>query len=227
MLGQQLKQGQQAYAIYPLVEESEKMDLKAATEMAQHLREVFRNYRVDLMHGRLKSDRKEELMRRFQEGKIHILASTTVVEVGIDVPNATFMLVEHAERFGLSQLHQLRGRVGRGPHSSLCVLMCGKTGSREARERLDIMQRTNDGFRIAERDLKIRGPDRFLGIQQSGMPEFVFGDIIQDHKLLDSARSEAAKFLARLLKSSPRSEREVISELVAPWKARCDLSEVG
>lgn len=202
MLGQQLKQGKQAYAIYPLVEESEKMDLKAATEMAQHLRDVFRSYKVDLMHGRLKSDQKEALMRRFQNGEIHILVSTTVVEVGIDVPSATFMLVEHAERFGLSQLHQFRGRVGRGPHSSLCVLMCGKTGSREARERLDIMQRANDGFRIAEKDLKIRGPGQFLGTQQSGVPEFVFGNIVRDQEILDSARSEAAEFLARSLKSS-------------------------
>ena len=227
MMAQQLKEGRQAYIIYPLVEESEKLDLKAASEMAERLRGIFGSYRVALMHGRLKADRKEDLMRRFQNGEIHLLASTTVVEVGIDVPNATFMLVEHAERFGLSQLHQLRGRVGRGRHSSLCVLMCGETGSREARERLDIMQQTRDGFKIAERDLEIRGPGQLVGTRQSGMPEFVFGNVIRDREVLETARSEASEFLAHLLKSSSRSERKTISEVAARWKARYDLSEVG
>ena len=164
--------GRQAYIIYPLVEESEKIDLKSATEMADHLQaEVFPAYRVALLHGRMKQDAKERVMHAFAAGQIHILVSTTVVEVGVDVPNASVMVVEHAERFGLSQLHQLRGRVGRGAWESHCILLYQAPWTDDARERLKAMAATTDGFAIAERDLELRGPGDFFGTRQSGPAE--------------------------------------------------------
>lgn len=220
MILEELKKGRQAYVVYPLVEESPKVDLKAATEMAEHLQEIFEGYAVGLMHGRLKAENKEELMRLFKDGQIHVLASTTVIEVGIDVPNATVMVVEHAERFGLSQLHQLRGRVGRGPYPSLCVLMCDRVTSREAFERIDVMRQTDDGFKIAEKDLEIRGPGQFVGTRQSGLPEFNFGNIVRDRRLLEEARSEASEYLGRILKSSDQPEEVVISQVAALWEQR-------
>ncbi len=162
LLREQLKQGRQAYVIYPLVEESEKIDLKAATAMAEELTQVFPEFRVALLHGRMKGDEKERVMRAFVAGTLQLLVSTTVVEVGVDVPNATVMVVEHAERFGLSQLHQLRGRIGRGAHDSTCVLLYQAPWSDDARERLKAMSDTNDGFVIAERDLQAARPRRFL-----------------------------------------------------------------
>ena len=226
-LEEELKKGRQAYVVYPLVEESERVDLKAATEMAECLQQIFEGYTVGLIHGRLKPDKKETLMHRFRDGKIHILASTTVVEVGIDVPNASVMLVEHAERFGLSQLHQLRGRVGRGPYPSLCILMYDRVTTREAFQRLSVMRRTNDGFKIAEKDLEIRGPGQLVGTRQSGLPEFNFGHIVRDRKLLEMARSGAAEYLTDTLKSANRSEQAMISQVATWWRERYGLSNVG
>ncbi len=192
LVREQLNQGRQVYVIYPLVEESEKVDLKAATEMAEHLaRDVFPEFHVALLHGRMKGEEKERVMRAFAAGALHMLVSTTVVEVGVDVPNATVMIIEHAERFGLSQLHQLRGRVGRGAHESYCVLLYQAPWSEDARERLKAMADTSDGFVIAERDLKLRGPGDFFGTRQSGIPQLRAGDLTRDVDLLELAYSEA------------------------------------
>ncbi|MFQ5741399.1 MAG: ATP-dependent DNA helicase RecG [Acidobacteriota bacterium] len=225
-LRRELQQGRQAYVVYPLVEESEKLDLRAATEMAGQLgKEVFPEFVVGLMHGRLKPDEKEALMQRFQKGEVHLLVSTTVIEVGIDVPNATMMVVEHAERFGLSQLHQLRGRIGRGPHRSSCILLTQGARSREAFERLQIMRRSNDGFRIAEKDLEIRGPGEFVGTRQAGLPGFLFANLVRDRAWLELAQTEAENYLRRMLESGDK--QEVLENLSAHWKKRYGLYEVG
>lgn len=222
-----LEQGRQIYIVYPLVEESAKMDLKAATEMAEHLSlDIFPDFRVGLMHGRLKSKDKDELMAEFLEGSVRMLVSTTVIEVGIDVPNASIMVIEHAERFGLSQLHQLRGRIGRGSNAGLCILLVDKVSSKEAYERLEIMRRTNDGFIIAEKDLEIRGPGEFVGTRQSGMPEFFIGNVLKDRKLLEMARREAEQYVAALDPSDPDSRREM-ARLAAEWKDRYGLFQIG
>jgi ATP-dependent DNA helicase RecG len=189
---EQLDAGRQAYVIYPLIEESEKVDLKAATEMSDHLQlEVFPSYKVALLHGRMKQDGKDRVMSAFARGEYHVLVSTTVVEVGVDVPNASVMVVEHAERFGLSQLHQLRGRVGRGAHQSYCVLLYQSPLSDSGRERLKALTDTTDGFEIAERDLALRGPGDFFGTRQSGMPTLRVGDLLRDHQLMEEARRAA------------------------------------
>jgi ATP-dependent DNA helicase RecG len=195
-LDKEIREGRQVYVVYPLVEESEKSDLLAATAMADHLQtEVFPSYTVGLVHGRLKSEQKEEVMRRFAANEIQILVATTVIEVGVDVPNASIMLVEHAERFGLSQLHQLRGRVGRGAAKSYCILLAGKKRTTEARERLAIMERTTDGFVISEKDLELRGPGEVFGTRQHGIPAFRIGNIVRDRHLLEAARAEAEDLL--------------------------------
>jgi ATP-dependent DNA helicase RecG len=191
LIRQQLEQGRQAYVIYPLVEESEKVDLKAATAMAGELTRVFAAHKVALLHGRMKGADKDAVMRAYAAGDIHLLVSTSVVEVGVDVPNATVMAIEHAERFGLSQLHQLRGRIGRGAHESLCVLLYQAPWSDEARERLKAMSETQDGFVIAERDLQLRGPGDFFGTRQSGLPQLRAGDLARDADLLELAYNEA------------------------------------
>jgi ATP-dependent DNA helicase RecG len=194
LVRQQVERGRQAYVICPLVEESEKVDLKAATEMADHLaREVFPDLSVALLHGRMKTDEKERVMRLFSAGALHIMVATTVVEVGVDVPNATIMVIEHAERFGLSQLHQLRGRVGRGGHESSCILLYQAPWSDEAKARLRAMAETADGFVIAEKDLQIRGPGDFFGTRQHGVPQLRAGDLTRDVALLELAFSEARK----------------------------------
>jgi len=227
VLDRELEKGHQAYIVYPLIEESEKLDLRAATEMSRHLQQdVFPGRNVGLMHGRLGASEKDELMDNFVEGKIDVLVSTTVIEVGIDVPNATLMVVEHAERFGLSQLHQLRGRIGRGSHESLCILMVDRVKSREAYERLDIMRRTSDGFKIAERDLEIRGPGEFVGTRQSGLPDFRFGNIVRDRKLLELARQEADRFLKSLIRSAIDPRLEII-RIAEEWRRHYGLYEVG
>ncbi len=191
--------GNQAYVVYPLVEESEKSDLRAATEMARHLeKEVFPHFRIGLLHGRMKGPGKDAVMSAFAAGELQVLVATTVVEVGIDVPNATLMVVENAERFGLSQLHQLRGRVGRGAAQSLCLLIANVRDNPEARRRLQVMCETNDGFRIAEVDLELRGPGEIIGTRQSGLPAFRFANLVRDQRALDLAREEAKVFLARL-----------------------------
>ncbi|HWW82375.1 MAG TPA: ATP-dependent DNA helicase RecG, partial [Vicinamibacterales bacterium] len=219
----QLEAGRQIYIIYPLVEESDKIDLKAATEMADHLaREVFSDWRVGLLHGRMKPDEKERVMREFVSGELPILVSTTVIEVGIDVANASVMLVEHAERFGLSQLHQLRGRVGRDRHQSYCFLLYQPPLAEDARERLKALTETNDGFEIAERDLRLRGPGDFFGTRQAGVPTFRLVDLMRDRELLETAKREAAQWL----KSSTPQGRE-IDKLVKDWEQRFKLIEIG
>ncbi len=190
--------GRQAYVVYPLVEESEKMDLKDATRQYEKLRdEVFTNYRVGLLHGKMKQADKEEVMRGFSAGETHILVATTVIEVGVDVPNASIMVIEHAERFGLSQLHQLRGRVGRGAEQSFCVLLTTHKQTNVAKERLGIMEQTTDGFLIAEKDLEIRGPGEVMGTRQSGEAVFRIGNIVRDVEILEQAREEAAHYLTQ------------------------------
>jgi ATP-dependent DNA helicase RecG len=194
--------GRQIYVVYPLIEESEKVDLKAATKMFEELRDkIFPHRRVGLLHGKMKTDEKEAIMRDFISGDLDILVSTTVIEVGVDVPNASLMIVEHAERFGLSQLHQLRGRVGRGAEQSFCVLLTGDKKTAVAKERLGIMEQTSDGFKIAEKDLEIRGQGDILGTRQSGVPVFKIGNIIRDVEILAEARREAEYFLTTLRSS--------------------------
>jgi ATP-dependent DNA helicase RecG len=196
LIRDQLDAGRQAYVIYPLVEESEKIDLKSATEMADHLQgEIFPGYRVALLHGRMKPDVKDRVMHAFAAGQIHILVSTTVVEVGVDVANASVMVVEHAERFGLSQLHQLRGRVGRGAWESHCVLLYQSPWTDDGRERLKAMATTSDGFAIAERDLELRGPGDFFGTRQSGLPRLRTGDLVRDRDLMEEAHREARQLV--------------------------------
>jgi ATP-dependent DNA helicase RecG len=219
----QLDGGRQAYVVYPLVEESEKVDLRAATEMADHLaQDVFPAYRVALLHGRMKQDAKDRVMRAFAGGDIHLLVSTTVIEVGIDVPNATVMVIEHAERFGLSQLHQLRGRVGRGTHQSHCILLYQYPISKQGKERLKALADTTDGFEIAERDLQLRGPGDFFGTRQSGLPTLRTGDLLRDHSLMERARDEAARFL-----SDDREAAAMMQRLKTAWPSRFGLVDVG
>ena len=192
----EVRAGRQAYVVYPLVEESEKLDLKDATRMFEHLRDrVFPHFTIGLLHGKMKAGEKEEIMRRFVAGEIQVLVATTVVEVGVDVPNASVMIVEHAERFGLSQLHQLRGRVGRGAEQSYCVLLASDKQTTVARQRLGIMEETSDGFRIAEKDLEIRGPGEVMGTRQSGVPTFRVGNLVRDLQILEEARREAEHYL--------------------------------
>ena len=195
LIRQQVQQGRQAYIVYPLIEESETLSAKAATIEAEKLqKEVFPELKIGLLHGKLKNDEKDKVMKDFKDGKYNVLVSTTVVEVGVDVPNATVMVIENAERFGLSQLHQLRGRVGRCEHQSYCVLS-SSTRNPETRARLEIMEQTNDGFVIAEKDLELRGPGEFLGTRQSGLPDMIVADIVKDTKILEIARNEAIKFV--------------------------------
>jgi ATP-dependent DNA helicase RecG len=193
----QLEQGRQAYVVYPLVEESEKVDLKDAVSGYEKLQQQFSGHTVGLVHGQMKSDEKDATMRRFKEGEIDLLVSTTVIEVGVDVANATLMIIEHAERFGLSQLHQLRGRVGRSDIQSYCILMAGHKRSAEAKERLRAMVDTNDGFEISERDLQIRGAGDFFGTRQSGLPDLKIADITEDEAMIAEARTAAQQLIDR------------------------------
>jgi ATP-dependent DNA helicase RecG len=220
---QQIDAGRQAYVIYPLVEESSKVDLKAATEMADHLQQdVFPAYRVALLHGRMKQDAKDRVMQGFARGEFHVLVSTTVVEVGVDVPNASVMVVEHAERFGLSQLHQLRGRVGRGAYQSYCVLLYQAPLNDSGRERLKALTETTDGFVIAERDLALRGPGDFFGTRQSGMPTLRVGDLLRDHQLMEEARREAVAAL-----DTGRAADALVAFVRTNWEQRFGLVGVG
>lgn len=195
LIKKEIESGRQAYVVYPLIEESETLSAKAATIEAERLQnEIFPQFKIGLLHGKLKNDEKEQVMADFKNKKYDILVSTTVVEVGVDVPNATVMLIENAERFGLSQLHQLRGRVGRNDLQSYCILHTS-TKSQETKERLNIMTQTNDGFVIAEKDLQLRGPGEFLGTRQSGLPDLIISDIVRDAKILEMARNEAIDFV--------------------------------
>ena len=195
LVKREIKQGRQAYIVYPLIDESETLSAKAATAEAEKLQEtVFKDYKVGLLHGKLKPSEKDEVMKDFKDGKYDILVSTTVVEVGVDVPNATVMVIENAERFGLSQLHQLRGRVGRSDLQSYCILI-SSSRKPETAERLSIMTQTNDGFVIAEKDLQLRGPGEFLGTRQSGLPDLIISDVVRDAQILELARNEAIDFV--------------------------------
>jgi ATP-dependent DNA helicase RecG len=223
LIEREVKASHQVYVVYPLVEESEKVDLKDATRRYEYLRDVvFPKLRVGLLHGKMKPAEKEEVMRKFVAGEIKILVSTTVIEVGVDVRNASVMIVEHAERFGLSQLHQLRGRVGRGAKKSYCVLLTSDKKTAVAEERLGIMAKTNDGFVIAEKDLELRGPGELLGIRQSGLPEFRIGNIVRDRELLETAKKEAEYYLGK--------ERSLVTaKLIAHVRqdTRFELAAVG
>jgi ATP-dependent DNA helicase RecG len=198
LISREVKAGRQAYVVYPLIEGSEKVDLKDATRRYEYLRDnVFPKFSVGLLHGKMKPAEKEKVMKAFVAGETKILVSTTVIEVGVDVPNASVMIVEHAERFGLSQLHQLRGRVGRGADKSYCILLTSDKQTVNAEERLGIMAKSNDGFVIAEKDLELRGPGELLGTKQSGLPEFRIANIVRDQQILDRARREADFLLAK------------------------------
>lgn len=195
LIKNEIEKGHQAYVVYPLIDESETLSAKAATIEAEKFRtEIFPQYKIGLLHGKLKNDEKEQVMSDFKNKKYDILVTTTVVEVGVDVPNATVMLIENAERFGLSQLHQLRGRVGRSELQSYCIISTSAK-SQETRERLEIMTQTNDGFVISEKDLQIRGPGEFLGVRQSGLPDLIISDLVKDAKILEIARNEAIEFV--------------------------------
>jgi ATP-dependent DNA helicase RecG len=225
----QIGAGHQAYVVYPVIEENEERELKAAQQMHRQLREkIFPNLHVGLLHGRLDADEKEHVMREFQQGKIEILVATTVIEVGVDVPNATVMVIEHADRFGLAQLHQLRGRIGRGAAKSYCVLMRGGKVSEEGERRLDAMVRSHDGFHIAELDLELRGPGEFFGTKQAGIPSFRVADIIRDRQLLEAAKREAAFVISGPNAEISKEEIDrALREMRSRWAMSYGLVEVG
>jgi ATP-dependent DNA helicase RecG len=227
-LREEIAKGKQAYVVYPLVEESERLDLKDATQMAKNLqRDIFPEFKIGLIHGRLKSEEKEAIMADFKARRIHILVSTIVIEVGIDVPNASVMVIEHAERFGLSQLHQLRGRVGRGKDPSQCLLIAQYPRSEEAERRLRVMEQTTDGFRIAEEDLAIRGPGELMGTQQSGLPDFRVANFARDIQLLNEARKEAFGIISRDPILSMPEHFFIKETLKERWKGRLELATIG
>src|SRR5206468_3981722 len=225
----QVTAGNQAYVVYPVIAENEESELKAAIKMYRELSGVtFKDLKVGLLHGRLDADLKDQVMRMFQRGELQVLVATTVIEVGVDVPNATAMVIEHAERFGLAQLHQLRGRIGRGVAKSYCILMTGGKVSEDGERRLDAMVRTNDGFQIAELDLELRGPGEFFGTRQAGLPSFQVANIIRDRDLLEIAKREAAAVL-----SGPNSEvskteiDRALWQMRMKWQKTYGLVEVG
>jgi len=221
----QIDAGRQAYVVYPVIEESETQAMKAAQKMHEHLSTVvFPGTPVGLLHGRLATDEKEAAMEKFQRGGTKILVSTTVIEVGVDVPNATVMLIEQAERFGLAQLHQLRGRVGRGAEQSYCILVTGKLND-AGRERIRTLVESNDGFYIAEMDMKLRGPGEFFGTRQSGLPELQIGNILRDGDILEIARNEAASFVAN--PPSPDELKRAVEFIRDHWQRRYGLVQVG
>jgi ATP-dependent DNA helicase RecG len=227
----EIRKGRQAYVVLPLVEESESVDLKAAVRTARDLERSLPDTSVGLVHGRMDPAEREEVMREFGEGRIEMLVATTVIEVGIDVPNAAVMVVENAERFGLSQLHQLRGRVGRGPHDSYCVLLEADTLTPEAAARLEIMAATQDGFRIAERDLEVRGPGEMTGTRQTGLPEFRIANLIRDREVLDRAREEAFRLVAGMDaaggKRAEGAHAPLVDEARRRWGRRLGLAATG
>ncbi len=228
-LRKQIAAGHQAYVVYPVIEESEETELKAAIKMYKELsKKIFPDLRVGLLHGRLDSDLKEQVMRLFQKGELDILVSTTVIEVGVDVANATVMVIEHAERFGLAQLHQLRGRIGRGAAKSYCVLMTGGKVSEDGERRLDAMVRTTDGFKIAELDLELRGPGEFFGTRQAGIPNFQVANLIRDRQLLEAAKLEAAAVLAGPNAEISQEElTRALCHMRTRWQGTYGLVEVG
>jgi ATP-dependent DNA helicase RecG len=222
---QQVDLGRQAYIVYPVIEESETQAMKAAEKMYRHLSEhVYPTLKIGLLHGKLTPDTKETVMEQFKSGEISVLVSTTVIEVGVDVPNATVMLIEQAERFGLAQLHQLRGRVGRGAEQSYCVLVTEKLNE-AGKERIRTLVESNDGFYIAEMDMKLRGPGEFFGTKQSGLPALRIANIIRDSEVLELARGEAKRFTEH-----PPSEEELrrgVAYIRDHWQRRYGLIQVG
>jgi ATP-dependent DNA helicase RecG len=223
----QLKKGRQTYVIYPLIEESEKLeDIQAAVDGHEQLSQRFADWRVGLLHGRLPGDEKSEIMRRFHRHEIDVLVSTTVIEVGVDVPNANVMVVEHADRFGLAQLHQLRGRVGRGEHESYCALV-GWPKSDDARRRLDVMVATTDGFVIAEEDLKIRGPGEILGTRQAGMPDLKLASLITDSRVLEAAREDASALIQADPTLADATHALLRETVLRAWGGKLRLASVG
>jgi len=225
----QVAAGHQIYVVYPVIEENEETELKAAMKMYKELsKRIFPELRVAVLHGRMDPDLKEQVMRLFQKGELDILVSTTVIEVGVDVANATVMVIEHAERFGLAQLHQLRGRIGRGSAKSYCVLMTGGKVSEDGERRLEAMVRTNDGFQIAELDLELRGPGEFFGTRQAGMPSFQVANLIRDRQLLEAAKREAAAVLAGPNPEITQAEiDEALRHMRTRWHKSYGLVEVG
>ncbi|MGH7165502.1 MAG: helicase-related protein, partial [Nitrospiraceae bacterium] len=251
LLLDEVRAGRQGYIVYPLVEESEKVDLRAAMQAVERLQaSEFRTVRMGLIHGRLKTEEKERTMAAFKAGEIQVLAATTVVEVGVDIPNSTVMLVEHAERFGLAQLHQLRGRVGRGAQQSYCLLLMsggrdtevggqrekgrgsGRVGdltgpSSAARQRLEALVKSTDGFVIAEEDLRLRGPGEFFGVRQWGLPELRVASLLRDAAMLEQARKDAFRLLASDPGLTQPSHRLLRAALLRRWQAKLDLGSVS
>ncbi len=223
---EKIRRGEQAYVVCPVIEEGGKLDLKPAVQMFEQLaRNVFPEYRVGLLHGRLSGEEKDAVMQSFKRGDVKILVATTVVEVGVDVPNASVMVIEHADRFGLSQLHQLRGRIGRGSKKSYCLLMADERRSEISEERLNTMVATTDGFRIAEIDLKLRGPGEFFGTRQSGIPAFRIANLLRDQDILEWAKREAAEFIAH--PPSPQELEKFVTYLRTEWPRRYGLAGVA
>jgi ATP-dependent DNA helicase RecG len=224
-ISEEIKKGRQVYVVYPLIEESDKSHLKSAIIGKEAIEKIFPDLRTSLIHGKMKPQEKENVMASFKKGEIDILVSTTVIEVGVDVPNASLMVIVHAERFGLSQLHQLRGRVGRGSDKSYCFLLTYEPLSEDARKRLDIMSKTNDGFQIAEEDLEIRGPGELFGTRQAGMPDLKIANIVRDAKLVGVARKEAFDLIVRdpQLETSP----ELKKSAEAFWSGKIELFKTG
>jgi ATP-dependent DNA helicase RecG len=229
LIRMEIDKGHQIYVVFPLIDESEKSDLKAATVGVEQLRTLLPECRIGLLHGRMSPDEKETIMGRFKARQLDILVSTTVIEVGIDVPNATVMVVEHAERFGLAQLHQLRGRVGRGTAPGLCLLMKSFRCSDEGEKRLEVMAKTTDGFKIAEADLKIRGPGEFLGTRQSGLPDFRVANILRDARLLEEARADAFSIIESedFSKGTSAEMMAMLDELIYRWGRRLELASIA
>jgi ATP-dependent DNA helicase RecG len=225
----QVTAGHQAYVVYPVIEENEERELKAAMKMYKELSQrIYPDRRVGLLHGRMDPDLKDQVMRLFHKGELDILVSTTVIEVGVDVANATVMVIEHAERFGLSQLHQLRGRIGRGAAKSYCILMTGGKVSEDGERRLDAMVRTSDGFEIAELDLELRGPGEFFGTRQAGIPSFRVASLIRDRELLIAAKREAAAVIAGPnCEISQQEIDQALRHLRNRWQKSYGLVEVG
>jgi ATP-dependent DNA helicase RecG len=214
--------------VFPLVEDSDATDLRSAKKMAEELAAgPFRGFRLALVHGQMKGEEKDAVMRRFQSGGAQLLVSTTVIEVGVDVPNATVMIVDHAEQFGLAQLHQLRGRVGRGGEQSYCFLISTFRAGREGYDRLKLLERETDGSKIAEADLRIRGPGELLGVRQSGLPDFRVANLVRDVRILEEARQEAEA----VLRGDPRLEapgsQALRLVLEHRWRGRLGLARVG
>jgi ATP-dependent DNA helicase RecG len=223
----ELERGRQAYVVYPLVEESEKVDLQAAVTGAERVKKVFSRWSVGLIHGRMKTEEKDRIMTAFKEGRVQVLVATTVIEVGIDIANATVMVIEHADRFGLAQLHQLRGRVGRGLHQSYCLLMAPGRLTEEGRRRLEALVKSHDGFVIAEEDLAIRGPGEFFGTRQWGPADLRVANLIRDAAILETARQEAARLLERDPELTRPEHAELNGALMRRWREKLKLARVS